>query len=136
MGNGSNSGNGRNNLPALTNETIGELIAVQKQQLTIRLEEIRLESAELGHNQSIAKQSIETHERDRKHNREEITKRQQSTQWFAGAVVVAMLVFSGYAVSAGQTALVVDLIKIIAGFAGGMGFQAYRSYKKPESEED
>ncbi len=128
--------NGRNNLPALTNETIGEMIAVQKQQLTIRLEEIRLESAELGHNQSIAKQSIETHERDRKHNREEVTKRQQSTQWFALSIVVAMLVFSGYAIFAGQTALVIDVIKIIAGFAGGMGFQAYRSYKKQESQDD
>lgn len=136
MASGGGNGNGRNSLPALTNETIGELIAVQKQQLTIRLEEIRLESAELGHNQSIAKQSIETHERDRKHNREEITKRQQSTQWFVFAIVVAMLAFSGFAIYAGQSAMVIDVLKIIAGFAAGMGFQAYRSYKKKESDDD
>lgn len=75
-----NNGNGRNQLPALSDETIKDMLSVQKQELTIRLEEVRRDHAEIGHNQSIAKQSIEAQERDRKHEREEVTKRQQSQQ--------------------------------------------------------
>ena len=131
------SGGSRNNqLPALTNETIQDLLSVQKQELSIRLEEVRRDNAEISHNQSIAKQSIDAQERDRKHNREEITKRQKNSQLFVMAVIVAILVFAGYAIFSGQTDLVLDILKIIVGFAGGMGYQAYKTYNKPDTDDD
>lgn len=119
-------------LPALTEDTLKELLSVQKQELALRLEEVRRDNAEIAHNQSIAKQSIEAQERDRKHEREEITRRQGSQQRFVTVVVVALLGFSGFALYIGQSALVLDVLKIVAGFAGGMGYQAYRSAKKNE----
>lgn len=133
---GGNNGNGNTKLPALTAETIQDFLSLQKQELTIRLAEVQRDNAEITHNQSIAKHSIEAQERDRKHGREEKTKRQRSSQWFAFAVVVVILVFAGYAIHSGQTALVLDLVKVIVGFAGGMGYQAYRNSKRQEPELD
>lgn len=136
MASGSGNGSGNSKLPALTNETIQELLSVQKQELTIRLEEVRRDNAEITHNQSIAKQSIEAQERDRKHNREEITKRQTGSHRFALLVILAILIFAGYAIYAGQTTLVLDILKAVFAFAGGMGYQAYKTHKKTEAEKD
>lgn len=133
---GGNNGGGNNKLPALTAETIQDFLSVQKQELAIRLAEVNRDNAEITHNQSIAKQSIEAQERDRKHNREEITKRQTRSQWFAFAVVVVILVFSGYSIYSGQTSLVLDILKIVVGFAGGMGYQAYKTYKSNDTDDE
>lgn len=124
----------RNQLPALTNETIQELLSVQKHELAIRLEEVKRDQAEITHNQSIAKQSIEAQERDRKHEREEVTKRQKSGQWFVWGTIVILVLFSGYALSIGQSALVLDIIKVLVAFGGGMGYQAYRHHKQKDNE--
>lgn len=129
------NGNGGKTLPALTDETIKELLSVQKQELTIRLEEVRRDNAEIAHNQSIAKQSIEAQERDRQHDREEVTKRQKSQQWFVLATIVLLIGFAGYALTIGQAALVLDIIKVFVGFAGGMGYQAYREHKNRQDDE-
>lgn len=120
----------RNQLPALTEETLKELLSVQKQDIALRVEEVRRDSVEITHNQSIAKQSIEAQERDRKHDREEVTKRQRSQHIFVIAVLIVLVFFSGYALHIGQSAVVLDLIKVLIGFAGGMGYQAYKSSKE------
>lgn len=129
------NGNGRSQLPALTDETIKELLSVQKQELAIRLAEVQRDNTEISHSQSIAKQSIEAQERDRKHDREEVTKRQQSQQWFTLAIVIILMGFASYAIYSGQTALILDIVKVIVGFAGGMGYQAYKNYKNAREDE-
>lgn len=131
----SNGNNQKSQLPALTEDTVKDLLQVQKQDIALRLEEVRRDTAEIAHNQSIAKQSIEAQERDRKHEREEVTKRQGSRQLFVGAVVIALLLFSGYAISIGQSNIVLDIMKVVIGFAGGMGYQAYRAYRDREDED-
>lgn len=127
-----NTNNTRTQLPALTNETIQDLLSVQKHELTIRLEEVKRDQAEISHNQSVAKQSIDAQERDRKHEREEVTKRQKSNQWFIWGTIVILVVFAGYALSVGESALVLDIIKVLVAFGGGMGFQAYRTHKQKD----
>lgn len=129
-----NTNGQRNQLPALTEETLKELLSVQKQDIALRVEEVRRDSAEITHNQSIAKQSIEAQERDRKHDREEVTKRQRSQHVFVISVLIVLIIFAGYALSIGQSDVVLDLVKVLVGFAGGMGYQAYRSSK--ERDED
>lgn len=124
------SNNGRTNLPAISEDTVKELLAVQRQELSLRLEEVKRDSAEIAHNQSIAKQSIEAQERDRKHEREEVTKRQSSSQWFILLVTLVVVVFAGYALYIGKEAVVLDVVKVLIGFAGGMGYQAWRDRKQ------
>lgn len=48
--------------PPISEDTLRELLSVQKQELQIRLEEVKRDNAEINLNQSIAKQSIEAQE--------------------------------------------------------------------------
>lgn len=121
--------NRNNGLPQLTDETLRELLSVQKQELALRVKEIERDNAEINLNKSVAQQSIEAQERDRKHDREELTKRQKTHQNYTLLILLLILVFSGYAMHIGQTAIVLDILKIIIAFVGGMGFQAYRNHK-------
>ncbi len=127
-----NKGNG---MPQLTDETLRDLLAVQKQELAIRIKEIDRDNAEISLNKSVAQQSIEAQERDRKHDREERTKRQKTHQNFVLLAVVAALIFSGYAMHVGQSALVLDLVKLIVGFVGGMGYWAIRQRRQDREDE-
>lgn len=126
--------NRSNGLPQLTDETLRELLAVQKQELALRVKEIERDNAEINLNKSVAQQSIEAQERDRKHEREEHTKRQKTHQNFVLIAAVAVLVFSGYAMHIGQAALVLDLAKVIVGFIGGMGYWAIRHRKRSDDD--
>lgn len=121
--------NRNNNLPQLTDETLRELLSVQKQELALRVKEVERDNAEINLNKSVAQQSIEAQERDRKHDREELTKRQKTHQNYTLLILLLILAFSGYAMHIGQTAIVLDILKIIIAFVGGMGFQAYRNHK-------
>lgn len=114
-------------VPQLTEETLRELLSVQKQELALRVKEVERDNAEINLNKSVAQQSIEAQERDRKHDREELTKRQKTHQNYTLLILLLILVFSGYAMHIGQTAIVLDILKIIIAFVGGMGFQAYRN---------
>lgn len=126
--------NRNNGQPQLTDETLRELLAVQKQELTLRLKEVERDNAEINLNKSVAQQSIEAQERDRKHEREEHTKRQKTHQNFILIAIFAVLVFSAYAMYAGQTVLVLDMVKVVIGFVGGMGYAATRRRKRNEDE--
>jgi len=123
-----------NSLPALTEETLKELLSVQKHELTVRLKEVERDSAEINLNRTVAQQSIEAQERDRKHEREELTKRQRTRQNFMLLALAGLLVFSAYAMFVGQSALVLDFAKVVVGFVGGMGYYAIR-HKKQVSDE-
>lgn len=128
--------NGRQQLPAISDESVQKFLQLQQHEIALRMEEVKRDNAEIAHNQSIAKQSIEAQERDRKHEREEITLRQKNGHKFSILIVVAVLGFAAYAIYAGQTALVLDIIKVIVAFAGGMGYQAYKNSKRHESDDD
>lgn len=117
-------------------ETLNRYLTVQEQRLALELKQADIALRELDHNQKIADKSIEAQERDRKHGREEISKRLKSSQRFAIVVVLLMLAFAGYAIHAGQTALVMDIIKVVVAFAGGMGFQAYRDRRQADDPAD
>lgn len=121
--------NRNNNIPQLTDETLRELLSVQKQELALRVKEVERDNAEINLNKSVAQQSIEAQERDRKHDREELTKRQKTHQNYTLLILLCILAFSGYAMHIGQTAIVLDILKIVIAFVGGMGFQAYKSNK-------
>ena len=123
-----------NGLPQLTDETLRELLALQKQELALRVKEIERDNAEINLNKSVAHQSIDAQERDRKHEREEHTKRQKTHQNFVLLGAVAVLAFSGYAMHVGQAELVLDLAKVVIGFIGGMGYAAVR--KKQRNQDD
>lgn len=128
--------NGRQQLPAISDESVQKFLQLQQHEIALRMEEVRRDNAEISHNQSIAKQSIEAQERDRQNERKEITLRQKNQHKFSILIVASVLLFAGYAIYAGQTALVLDIIKVIVAFAGGMGYQAYKSSKQRDADHD
>lgn len=125
--------NGGSQLPQLSQETLEKLLAVQSQELSIRLKEIERDNAEISLNKSVAQQSIEAQERDRRHDREEETKRQTHRHIYIIALTVIALGFGAYIIQAGHADIAKDLLKVVLGFVGGMGYQAYRS-RKPKTE--
>ena len=125
----------RNGTPQISEETVKDLIAVQKQTLTIKLKELERDSAEIEYNKKIAQSSIDAQERDRKHEREEGTKRQSHKYYFAFAIVVVIFIFSGFALHLGKTELLMDIVKAAIGFLGGMGFATYRNKTKDRDDE-
>ena len=124
-----------NGLPQLSEDTLRDLLAVQKQELTIRLKELERDNAEINRNKSVAHQSIEAQERDRKHEREELTKRQKTHQNFVLLAVVVVLVFASVAMYIGEAAIVLDLVKVVIGFVGGMGYASYRRRSRDDEDE-
>lgn len=119
---------GGSHLPAkpLSEDTIRDFLSVQKQEVELRLKEIERDHAEINFNQSVAQKSIDAQERDRKHAREEQTKRQKTHQNFVLMATVAVLAFACFALYTGNGELIVDLVKVVVGFIGGMGFMALR----------
>jgi len=122
-------------LPQVSDATIQRMLSIQEQKLSLEIKQTEIALRELDHNQKIADTSIAAQERDRKHEREELTKRQTGHQWFVFATVVVFVVFSSGALYLGKENIVMDILKLLAGFAGGMGYQAYRTKKKEEEEE-
>lgn len=123
-------------LPRISEETLEKFLAVQSQELSIRLKEIERDNAEISLNKSVAQQSIEAQERDRRHDREEETKRQTRRHVYVIALTVLALGFSAYVVQAGHADVAKDLLKVILGFVGGMGYQAYRSRRSRSEASD
>ncbi len=118
-----------------TQETLDRYLAVQEQRLALELKQADIALRELDHNQKLADKSIDAQERDRRHEREETSTRQRRTQRFALIIVFFILMFAAYCIHAGQTTLVMDIIKVVVAFAGGMGFQAYRSRNHDKSDD-
>lgn len=119
-----------------SDETLNRYLAVQEQRLALEIKQADIQLRELDHNQKIADKSIEAQERDRKHSREEVSKRLKAGQNFSIFIVALVLAFACYAIYAGQTALVMDLVKVIVAFAGGMGYQAYRDKRRSKDESE
>lgn len=125
-----------NGLPQISDETLRELLSVQKQELSLRVKEVERDNAEINLNKSVAQQSIEAQERDRKHDREEQTKRQKTHQNYTLLILLLILGFSCFAMYVGQTAIVIDILKIVLAFAGGMGFQAYKNSRAARDNDE
>ena len=128
MANNQPAHRGNGSLPS--EDTIKELLAVQKQEISLRLKEVERDRDEIDLNKSVAQKSIDAQERDRKHEREEGTKRQKTHQNFVFFVVVALLAFAGFAMYIGKETIVLDLFKVLVGFVGGMGYQAFQNAKR------
>lgn len=127
---------GGSQFPQLSQETLEKLLTVQSQELSIRLKEIERDNAEISLNKSVAQQSIDAQERDRRHDREEQTRRQTRRHFFILAVTVLFLGFGAYVIQAGHGEIAKDLLKIVLGFLGGMGYQAYKDKRTRKDEEE
>lgn len=119
----------------ISDETVRELLAVQRSKIDVELKQADITLKELEHNMKIADKSINAQAEDRKDARLCQIHKDRNMYLFVGFIVVAILIFSTFALMSNKEALVLDLVKVIVGFAGGFGFGWYRRSKKQSEEE-
>jgi len=113
------------------------LTEIMTAEAKVKTEEHSVRRMEVESNEKIALATIEAKERASGKGWDTYHKLQQ-TRWVGAVVVlVVLLLFSAWAVSAGAKDLVVDLFKIGAGFGAGVfgGFH-YGKTRRKNGEED
>jgi hypothetical protein len=122
-------------------ELFKELISVQKEELGLRRQEheLSIQAQKDGHD--YAKISLDAQVKDREGGRRHRQKVFVYTLCFIGFIVLVLLIFSAFAISAGKEAFVLEIAKLILAFVmgamggGGAGF-VYGRRKSSEVETD
>jgi len=123
------------------NETIdahmfNRMLSLQESKLKLEAKQIELNLRELDNNSKMADKAIEAQAEDRKDARKCQIKRDTRLYIFIGLVIVAALFFASYAIHKGEKEVVFDLLKILAGFAGGYGVAQYRRNRRNPLDPD
>lgn len=122
-------------MPPVTEATIQRMLSVQEQKLALELKQTEISLRELDHNQKIADKSIEAQAEDRKDERRLSKAMHSQNLIFAGVIVVIVVIFILAALWLNKDALVLDIIKVILGFAGGWGASIAWSSRKQGNNE-
>jgi hypothetical protein len=121
--------------PQVSEATIQRMLAVQEQKITLELKQAEISLREIDHNQKIADKSIEAQAADRKDERAVQKTMHLHRLVFAGAIVAALIIFILIALAMDKDALVLDIVKVLIGFAGGWGASiAWSSHKRSQEE--
>lgn len=122
--------------PASISEgTIQRMLSLQESRITLELKQADIQLKELDHNQKIADKSIDAQAADRKNEREVNREVQMHRLIFAAFVVVVIVAMIVFALYMGKEAIVLDIVKVLCGFAGGYGVSAYMNAKGKEEDQ-
>jgi hypothetical protein len=88
----------------------------------------------LDHNQKIADKSIDAQASDRRDERAVNKTVQMHRLVFAAFIVMVTVVLIVFALFIGKEAIVLDIVKVLCGFAGGYGVSSYISAKHKSEE--
>ena len=122
------------NVPkTLSEETIKELIDVQRAWVSLELKQTEIALKEIEHSGKVADKSITAQAEDRKDAREKQVIREKNGYIFAAFALLIIAAFAGTALYFGKEAVVLDILKVLAGFAGGYGVSQYSAAKKQRS---
>ncbi len=108
-------------LPPLSDATIQRMLAVQEQKIAVELKQAEVSLREIEHNQRLADKSIEAQAADRKDERAVEKAMHLHRLVFVGIVVLVIVGFILAALLMNKDALVLDIVKVLLGFAGGWG---------------
>ena len=112
------------------------MLATQEAKIALEIKQAEIALRELDHNQKIADKSIDAQAADRKDARL-VEKSMQLHKLVFGTVVCAMVIaFVLMALHMDKDALVLDVVKVVLGFVGGLGAAAiWRNKRNPNDEE-
>jgi Flp pilus assembly protein TadB len=120
----------------LSEDTIKDLIEVQRSKIALELKQTEVALKEIEHNGKIADKSIEAQKEDRKDAREKQVQSERNGFIFAGAVVFFITLFAYAALQIGKDAVILDMVKVLIGFAGGYGIGRAAQTRKDKKEEN
>ena len=118
----------------ISEATIQRMLSLQESRVALELKQADIQIKELDHNQKLADKSIDAQSSDRKDERavnKTIRLHQLLFAAFIVAVIVAVTVFALYL---GKEAMVLDIVKVLCGFAGGFGVSSYFRSRSKDAE--
>lgn len=126
----------RGTSPQLNEQTIQQLLEVQTKEQALRSQELQIRAQELQYQSKHASEILSAQERDRELERNHGRRMQRGPLWATVIIVIAVLIFAGIALSMNKDAVVMDILKIMLGFAaGGVGGYGYAKSKKKDEDE-
>jgi cation transport ATPase len=121
----------------LSEQTLQQLIENQSKEQALRSQELQIRAQELEYQSKHATAILATQERDREKVREHSRRMQRGPLITTVVVVCAVLIFTGWALHMNKDAVVMDIIKVLLGFAaGGMGGYGYAKSKKKDDDDE
>lgn len=122
-------------IPAgISESTIQRMLSLQESRIALELKQADIQLKELDHNQKIADKSIDAQASDRKDEREVNKTVQMHRLIFAAFIVVVIVFLIVFALYIGKETIVLDIVKVLCGFAGGYGVSSYISAKSKDEE--
>jgi hypothetical protein len=109
--------------------TIQRMLSLQESRITLELKQADIQLKELDHNQKIADKSIDAQASDRRDERAVNKTVQMHRLVFAAFIVMVTVALIVFALYIGKEAIVLDIVKVLCGFAGGYGVSSYISAK-------
>ena len=109
--------------------TIQRMLSLQESRITLELKQADIQLKELDHNQKIADKSIDAQASDRRDERAVNKTGQMHRLVFAAFIVMVTVALIVFALYIGKEAIVLDIVKVLCGFAGGYGVSSYISAK-------
>lgn len=127
--------NGRNGLPPISEQTVQQLIDVQTKEQALRSQELQVRVQELQYQSKHALEILAAQERDREKERDHGRRMQRGPLIATVVVFTAILLFTGWALLMNKDAIVMDILKLVLGFAaGGIGGYGYAKSKKDDND--
>lgn len=118
----------------ISESTIQRMLSLQESRITLELKQADIQLKELDHNQKIADKSIDAQAADRKDERAVHKTVQAHRLIFASFVILIIVALIVYALYIGKEAIVLDIVKVLCGFAGGYGVSSYISARNKEED--
>jgi hypothetical protein len=118
----------------ISEATIQRMLSLQESRVTLELKQADIQLKELDHNQKIADKSIDAQAADRKDERAVLKTVQAHRLVFAAFVILVIVVLIVFALYINKEAIVLDIVKVLCGFAGGYGVSSYISAKRKDEE--
>jgi len=106
----------------------------QKEEHDLRRQELDLQSKSQDQNHAWALKALAAQQDDRKSIRQYNLSRQKLVHLSVVLIIAMLVIFSGYAVHLGQSAIVIEIIKLGGVALGGYGIGAYRATRTIKRE--
>jgi hypothetical protein len=120
---------------ALSEETVKDMVALQKADLEVRSKELDIRLHEMQSNAKTAESMIGAQERDREAQRVHVQKTNFHRLFFWGFIVLAITTLVILGMYLGRDALILDLTKIAAGILAGYGVGRTQAAKSNDSDD-
>jgi hypothetical protein len=126
--------NSSSSTPPVSEATLHRMLALQEQRLAVELRNADISSQEIELNRSIAGKTIEAQAADLKDERQVEKSMRLHQLLFIFGVATLVMAFVLVALWMGKDILVLDIVKVVLGFLGGLGTSAFLNKRNSDQK--